>query len=413
MTAKTEVRIDPRVHNDAYLSYIDAPHRTQIFFGGSSSGKSVFLAQRAVVDLLRGGRNYLICRAVQRTIRRSVYNEITKIITAWGLGEYFTINKSEMIITCDNGYQIMFAGMDDVEKLKSMTPEIGVITDVWVEEATETDYESVKQLYKRQRGKSDKPKRMILSFNPILKTHWIFTNYFKGWLDDTRKMETDDLLILKTTYKDNKFLTEDDRRDLENEADQYFYNVYTLGNWGTLGDVIFTNWVVEDLSDRQFSTFNNGLDFGFASDPAAVIKTSRNAAKKEIYITDELYERGLTNDILAAETIKLIGREIIYCDSAEPKSIAEMKQYGVSALPTEKGKDSVVHGIQWLQQHKIIIDKRCVNTITEFQQYQWKKDKDGNSIRQPVDKNNHLIDALRYAYSREWKQIRAASSRQG
>src|SRR5690606_27492679 len=129
-----------------------AEQRTQVFFGGASSGKSVFLAQRCVVDLLNGGRNYLVCRAVGRTIRRSVFNEIIKIIGGWGLSELFTVNKSEMIITCSNGYQIMFAGLDDVEKLKSMIPARGVITDIWVEEATETDRDSLKQLYKRQRG---------------------------------------------------------------------------------------------------------------------------------------------------------------------------------------------------------------------------------------------------------------------
>jgi len=410
-----KITIDPGLYNKIYYSHIKDSQRTQIFFGGSSSGKSVFLAQRTVEDVLAGGRNYLVCRAVGRTIRRSVYNEIVKVIRDWGLSEFFNINKSELIITCANGYQIMFSGLDDVEKVKSMTPENGVITDIWVEEATETNHDAVKQLYKRQRGKSEKPKRLTMSFNPILQTHWIYSTYFKNWDDEQTVKDTDKLLVLKTTYKDNEYLTTEDIADLENETDEYFYNVYTLGLWGTLGDVIFKNWKVVDLSDtrKRYDTFHNGLDFGFAADPAAVLVTARNAAKKEIYIFDELYERGLTNDILAEEVIRMIDQDYIYCDSAEPKSIQELKNHGVRALATEKGADSILHGIQWLQQNKIFVDKNCVNMIMEFQQYQWQKDKDGNSIKKPVDKVNHLIDGLRYAYNREWKQKQVARSYQG
>jgi phage terminase large subunit len=392
------IQIDQRHHNAVYLPYLTAEQRTQVFFGGASSGKSVFLAQRCVVDLLNGGRNYLVCRAVGRTIRRSVFNEIIKIIGGWGLSELFTVNKSEMIITCSNGYQIMFAGLDDVEKLKSMIPARGVITDIWVEEATETDRDSLKQLYKRQRGQSDKPKRMTLSFNPILRTHWLYGEYFGGWTDSQQELATPDLLILKTTYKDNAFRTADDIKDLENERDAYFRDVYTLGNWGTLGDVVFTNWRVEDLSERRAHTdkFYNGLDFGFSSDPAALAVMGYNPDKKELYLFDEIYERGLTNDVLADLVKQMIGSDYVYCDSAEPKSIEELRQHGVHALPAEKGRDSVWFSIQWLKQHTIVIDPRCVHAIQEFQQFQWQKNKDGDSLKVPVDRNNHYIDAVRY-----------------
>ena len=406
------IQIDQRHHNTVYLPYLMAEQRTQVFFGGASSGKSVFLAQRCVVDLLNGGRNYLVCRAVGRTIRRSVFNEIIKIIGSWGLSDLFTVNKSEMIITCSNGYQIMFAGLDDVEKLKSMIPARGVITDIWVEEATETDRDSLKQLYKRQRGQSDKPKRMTLSFNPILRTHWLYGEYFGGWTDSRQELATPDLLILKTTYKDNAFLTPDDIKDLENERDAYFRDVYTLGNWGTLGDVVFTNWRVEDLSERRAHTdkFYNGLDFGFSSDPAALAVMGYNHDKKELYLFDEIYERGLTNDVLADLVKQAIGSDYVYCDSAEPKSIEELRQHGVHALPAEKSRDSVWHGIQWLMQHSIIVDPLCVHIIQELQQYQWQKDKDGNSMKVPVDRNNHGIDAIRYGNSVNMRPIKQAGA---
>jgi len=399
----TTVEIDRAVFNPAYRPYLDCMTDTQIYYGGSSSGKSVFLAQRVVYDLLNGGRNYLVCRQVGRTIRTSVFTEICKVIIDWGLLGLFAINKSDMVITCSNGYQVLFAGLDDVEKLKSVTPAKGVITDVWVEEATEVEQASIKQLYKRQRGGSEKtPKRMTFSFNPVLQSHWLYSEYFSrvAWADGQTVYNGDDLSILKTTYKDNRFLTAADVKRLESETDKYFYNVYTLGNWGVLGSVIFTNWRVEDLSGMrsQFTNRRNGLDFGFSSDPAAMVVSHYDRMRKTIYIYGELYERGLTNDLLAGEVKAVIGNDAITCDSAEPKSIAELRRYGVNSYPAAKGKDSVLFGIQWLQQQTIVIDASCINARNEFQQYKWREDKDGNAMRQPVEVNNHIIDALRYAY---------------
>jgi phage terminase large subunit len=404
MQRTINVEIDAKIFNPVYLPHLENYARTQIFFGGSSSGKSWFvIGQRAVIDLLRGGRNYLICRAVARTIRTSVFTQMERAIREFGVKDLFDINKSEMTITCKNGYQALFAGLDDVEKIKSIVPKNGAITDIVIEEATETEKNDVKSLYKRQRGGDDStPKRFTLLFNPILQTHWIYEEYFAtvAWADDQTEYVSDELTILKTTYKDNRFLTAADRQDLENEKDSYFYNVYTLGNWGVLGDVIFTNWKVQDLGEmlNQFTNHRNGLDFGFSADPAAMPVTHYDRKRKTIYIYDELYERGLDNEALAREMKKLIERQLVTCDSAEPKSISELCKYGINAIGAVKGKDSVNFGIQWLQRQTIVIDKKCIKTRTELQQYQWKKDKDGNSMRIPTDKNNHIMDALRYAY---------------
>lgn len=400
------VEIDRRVFNDVYLPYLVDMSRTQVFYGGSSSGKSVFIAQRAVMDVIGGGRNYLVCRAVARTIKASVFNEIIKTIAAWGMQSEFSVNQADRVITCNNGYQILFAGLDDVEKIKSITPAKGVITDIWVEEATETTETNIIQLYKRQRGGSDDtPKRMILSFNPVLRSSWIYARWFApiGWADDQTVYSGDDLTILKTWYVHNRFLTEQDRADLLKESDGYFRDVYTFGNWGVLGDVIFTNWEVADLSHMhdQFTNRRNGLDFGFASDPAGAVLTHYDRARETIYVFGEMYERGLTNDMLFAELSPLLKRDHVVGDSSEPKSITELAMMGMAISGAVKGKDSVNFGIQWLQRQRIVVDKSCINMINELQQYQWRKDKDGNSIRQPVDRNNHLIDALRYAYEQE------------
>jgi len=177
---------------------------------------------------------------------------------------------------------------------------------------------------------------------------------------------------------------------------------------GSSGAVIFKNWRVEDLSWLRdiADNYRNGLDFGFAKDPAALIHTHYDRKKKTIYVLDELYMTELTNDVLATEVKKIIGNQLVVCDSAEPKSIKELRQYGVNAIGAKKGKDSVNHGIQWLQQQTIVVDVKCQNMKNELMKYKWIEDKNGNVLPVPVDKDNHLIDALRYAYEDEFFEKR-------
>jgi phage terminase large subunit len=402
-----EIEIDPSIFNPIYYPHLDNMSRVQVFFGGASSGKSHFvIGQRVVIDLLRGGRNYMVCRQVGRTIKRSVFNQIVRTIADFGVRELFTINKTEFTITCSNGYQVFFVGLDDVEKIKSITPEQGVITDIIIEEATETDKNTVKALKKRQRGGSeDTPKRLVLVFNPILQDHWIYDEYFApiAWREDQTVYESKELFILRTWFEHNKFLTEQDKLDLLSETDTYFSDVYTWGKFGVLGNVIFQygkNWTIEDLSSMksQFTNRRHGCDFGFASDPAAAGSWHFEKKKKEIYIYDELYERGFTNDDLATELLKMFGNELVICDSSEPKSIVELKKYGVNAKGAHKGQDSVIFGIQWLQGCKIHVDKQCINAQNELRKYKWKEDAAGKPVSppQPVDRDNHFIDQLRY-----------------
>lgn len=422
--AQYQVNIDPTVFNDIYYPYLTDVRPIQIFFGGASSGKSVFFAQRCIFDLLCGNRNYLIAREVAKTIRGSVAMELQRVISAWGVDALFNVNKTDSTITCENGYQAVFVGLDDVQKLKSIIPEKGVFTDAWCEEATEMAAASIGQILKRQRGGDPSVvKRLMLSFNPILQTHWIYTAYFKPihWSNEQTIHSDPELLILKTTYKDNKFLTEQDIARLENEKDKYLYNVYTLGLWGQLGHTVFTNWRVADLTGMrdQFTNLRQGLDFGFSSDPAASAQSHYDKMRKQIYIFKELYECGLTNDKLAVELKRMYGHwdineitidgkpqivevcngtDIIVADSAEPKSIEELLGYGVNVVGARKGKDSVEFGIQWLQQHEIIVDQSCINMRNELQLCRYKEDAGGNPLKTIVDRDNHLIDQLRYAH---------------
>lgn len=414
-----QVKWKREVFNDAYFPYLDCQTRKQIFFGGSSSGKSYFvLGQRVIYDILNGGRNYLICRNTAKTNRISTFNEVSKAIyRSPGLITLFQINKSEMTITCINGFQIYFAGLDDPEKLKSITPAKSVITDLIFEECTEISYDSVKLIRKRLRGKTKDniKKRETFIFNPIIKSHWIYKEFFEGKFQDEDKCYHDDeLLILKTTYLDNlKHLEEDDIYELENEKDPYYRDVYTFGNWGILGDIIFKkniHWRTEDLSSirSNFNNYLNGLDFGFSNDPTALLRCTIKS--ENIYIFDTHGGKAWDNFKIAQEIEPIIGNEYVWCDSAEPKSIHELKGYGIRALSVQKGKDYLLHAIQWIQRHNIIVDKRCQEIINELSLFQWKKDKDGNAINQPIDKNNHWIDALHYALSTE---IRKSSIKPG
>lgn len=414
-----QIEIDPAIFNEVYIPQLTNMARIQILYGGSSSGKSVFKSEQIVIDLLSGGRNYLICRAVARTIKNSVFNEVRRRIVEFGVSELFSINKSDFSITCANGYQAVFVGLDDVEKIKSIVPELGAWTDIWVEEATETDRNTIKSLTKRQRGGSeDTPKRLHLTFNPILKSHWIFEEYFApiGWADEDTSFQSPDLSILRTWFIHNRFLTEQDKKDLLNETDKYYSDVYTWGRFGVLGNVIFTNWKVADLNDpndeyylpyNQRTHRKNGLDFGFASHPAAIGRSHFDKERKRISVFDEFYETGFTNDMLAAECLRMFGKELVTCDSAEPKSIRELCKHGVTARGAKKGPDSVTFGIDWLKQYLIVVDKSCINAQNEMRSYKWKEDASGkvvlvNNRPVPVKANDHFIDGgLRYAYEDE------------
>lgn len=412
----SEINVDLDI-NEAFIPLLTDETRERHVFGGSSSGKSYFeIGQNMLLDLLAGERNYLCLRNVARTLRESIYNEAIQGIDRLkeqGLKNVFKVNQTDMTITCINGYQAILKGLDDVDKVKSIKPKKGVITDILIEEATEVrNKDIIKQLKRRLRGKVGPPKRITYLYNPMFKTHWMFKDAFAGrWSDSDTFYKDEKLLILKTTYKDNiDNLSQEDIDELENETDPYWFEVYTLGNWGVLGELVFTKWRIEDLGyeipvaggnkalyKNNFGIYHNGLDFGYSNDPTAGIRTAIKG--KSIYITHELmYDLELTNDVIANRLRPQIGTDVIRCDSSEPKSIAELRQHDINAIGAIKGPGSVNYGIQYLKQHELIVDKECQNFINEISIYQWEKDKDGNVLNKPVDRDNHLIDATRYAH---------------
>ncbi len=355
------------------------------------------MAARCLLDTLTG-RNALIVRKIARTLRSSCFAEIQKCMARFGLNHFFQISKSDMSVTSlTNGAQILFLGLDDVEKIKSVTPQRGALTDIWVEETTETRREDIKQLEKRLRGPSRHTKRLTLSFNPVSRGHWLFKEYFAGFPEDKGLLLAPDLLILRTTYRDNRFLTADDVRGLENEKDGYFHQVYTKGEWGAVGGSVLTNWECGEAPlELPVHELRCGLDFGFAHDPAALVLARYDKKQKRLYIIKEFKKAGLTNDLLAREVLEIAGKLPVICDSSEPKSIAELRRHGVLALPAKKGPDSVLHGLQWLNQQRLIIPGCCPHFLEEAQNYTWTPDGQGGHINRPQGED-HLLDALRYA----------------
>lgn len=383
--------------NEVYRPSLCDTRRYQLFYGGAGSGKSAFVATRAALDLLCG-RNILIVRQVAKTLRASCWNELQKAIDRLGAGALFDVKVSDLTITARNcGAQALFCGLDDVEKIKSLTPRSGVLTDIWLEEATEAAYGDFKQLDKRLRGLSAHEKRFTMTFNPVANTHWLFKQFFTRVPQDAQRWQDENVSILRTTYRDNRFLTPDDVRALESERDPYYYQVYTLGQWGVLGDAIFHNVRVCDITDDMGGETRAGLDFGYASDPCGFLLARYDARSRRVMVTHEMCKRGLTNRMLADEIAPVLCRHDVFCDSAEPKSIAELRAYGLRAHAVRKGPDSVLHGIQWLRQQEILVSPSCPTLAGELATYRWQRDRDGNALPRPVDSDNHLIDALRYA----------------
>ena len=226
------IKISKKVFNDVYLPYLKNKDRYLIFYGGGSSGKSYYIAQRYIYKILNPARfNLLVVRQTADTNRRSTFPLLKQVISNWNLSPHFKINESDMRVVCKlTGNEIAFAGLDDVEKIKSITFSNGELTDIWVEEATECQEADINQLKVRLRGgKTDK--QMVLSFNPINVQHWIKRHFIDSNL----------ATVCFSTYRDNKFLTDADRKALEDlkAIDEYTYNVYCLGQWGIIGKTVF------------------------------------------------------------------------------------------------------------------------------------------------------------------------------
>lgn len=383
------MKVDVEI-NKAYLPYLFSyKNRIEVYYGGAGSGKSIFVAQKLVLKALKSKRKILVIRKVARTQKESCFAVICKILESIKFLNICKINKTTLDITLPNGSIILFKGMDDSEKIKS----IADITDIWCEESTELTLDDFSQLNLRLRALN--PNLQIwLSFNPVSKANWCYQYFF------VRKTNA---FVLHTTYKDNNFLPKEYRDEIEDykNTNPAYYKIYCLGEFATLDKLVFPIIHKQLINEDKIKhlKFFCGLDFGFTNDPTSIIWGRYDKDNKTVYIIGEYFKKGLTNDEIY-KTIDNLGlrKEIIIADSAEQKSIEEIRRLGITRMkPCKKFNDSVNFGLQWLMTRKIVIDERLIGLIEEFENYTWQKDKKTNEyINKPIDNFNHGIDALRY-----------------
>lgn len=252
--SEVNINIDTRVFNKSFLPYLSNDKRYLVFYGGAGSGKSFFVAQRYLVKLLKANKfNLLVVRATGKSNRDSTFALFKQVINKWKLGKYFKVNESDLRIKCLlNGHEIIFSGLDDVEKLKSITFSKGELTDIWIEEASEILEADFNQLDVRLRGKGTK-KQIVISFNPIDINHWLKKRFFDN--------QGDNVEIAHSTYKDNEFLDEDYKTLLESykTTDPYYYDVYCLGKWGVLGKTVFDARAIQERLDKITRPIKRGF----------------------------------------------------------------------------------------------------------------------------------------------------------
>ncbi len=390
--------------NYAFWSFFESKARIRISYGGAGSGKSHEAFQETIYKLLaEPGHNYLITRKVAATNKSSTYALMVQLINEMGLNRLFKINKSDLSITVKStGYMAIFKGLDDIEKIKSITFPNGILTDILVEEASEITQKDFDQLNVRLRGKTGKPKnipfQITLLLNPISDKHWIKREFFdlKSYQKNTK------VFILHTTYLDNRFIDEDYRAVLESykDIDYEFYKVYCLGKWGSFGNIIFTNWSFGKCpySEEDFDAIYNGMDFGYVH-PQVIVKIGFKDGV--MYTFQELCLFEKTNmaciDVNREYDILHPGERII-CDSADPDKIKEWVDKGYGAIGAFKGKGSVQRGIDYIKTQKWIIDAdACPRTAQEVQTYHRKTEKDGTVLEEPVEIDDDAIKAHMYA----------------
>lgn len=391
------LNIKPSVFCPIYYPYLlDYQYRYNVFYGGRASGKTKFIMQKLLIKGLKEKRTILLMRKQTTQLRDSVWKEILQVIDDFHLSQFFTVNKTEFRLTCSiNGTEFKCLGLDEPEKIKGFAD----ISDVFLDEVTGFNQEDVELIDGTLRSPKFKlPLQMYFSFNPISKANFVY-KYF-GF--DTGIIPPN-TFILKSTYLDNPFLGENvaERYEALKQRDYRRWQIEALGDFVSLDKLVFQNYKVEEFNHTNINgVLLCGLDYGFVNDISAFVASLLDEVNKKIYVFKIWGDTNKTNDELS-NIIKAMGfsKSLIIADCAEQKSIEEMKRAGILRIkPSVKGADSIIHGIQKLQQYDIIIHPSCEGIITEFENYSWQKDKQsGEYINKPIDSFNHYIDALRYS----------------
>nr|DAN75403.1 MAG TPA: terminase large subunit [Caudoviricetes sp.] len=370
--------------------------------GSRASKKSSTQSLKVITEIIENPNiNWLVVRKVERTLRDSCYAQLKWAIHRLKVDNFFKCSTSPLEITYKpTGQKILFRGLDDPLKVTSITVEVGSLCRLWIEEAYEiTSEDAFDRLDESIRGQLPKGMyhQVVLTFNPWSDRHWLKKRFF----DEPSK----NVLTMTTNYMCNEFLSEADLVLFEEmKKNPRRYRTAGLGEWGIVEGLVYENWEervfdVHEISIRPSVRSAFGMDFGYVNDPSTLFCGLVDTVAREIYVFDEMYEKGMSNeDILSKVSGMGYSKERIKADSAEPKSIAYLRKAGLTRIrAAKKGPDSIRAGISIIQDYKIIIHPRCVNFITEISNYTWDKDKFDNAINKPIDDFNHLMDAMRYA----------------
>lgn len=393
-----KIKIHKNIFCPVYVPHINpSGHRILVFYGGAGSGKSFFVAQRWVIKALRSRRKILVLRKVNKTTKASTFQLLLDTLSQFGIIDMCSINRTDFTIVLPNGSQFLCMGLDDPEKIKSITG----LTDAWMEEATEFTLDDFSQVNLRVRDPYAEDQEIVLSFNPVSKANWCYLQFFS---DNPELLEfRKTVKIVHTNYLDNPHLPPEYIQALllMKATNEVYYKIYALGEFGSLDKLVYNNWQKMDFDKSKLNgQLLCGLDFGYTNDPTAFVCSLLVESERRIYVFSEWGGTGYLNDAIA-EQIKNMGfaKSVIMADSAEQKSIDEIKRKGINRIkPCVKGQGSILQGIQKLQQYEIVVHPSCVNVVEELENYSWKKDKATNEyINEPVDTFNHYLDALRYS----------------
>lgn len=408
----------PDIIGRGYKSFWHFRGRYRVVKGSRASKKSKTTALWIIYHMMKcKDSNTLVVRKVFRTLKDSCYSDLKWAIHRLNVDHLWNCKESPLELTyTPTGQKILFRGLDDPLKVTSITVDSGFLCWMWIEEAYEVMNESdFDMLDESIRGECPPHlwKQITLTFNPWNEKHWLKRRFF-----DT---PDDDVLALTTTYMCNEWLDQKDLALFEKmkRNNPRRYAVAGLGGWGIVDGLVYENWreqpfeliskadyllldeaerTAKDWVFREDVVTRCGLDFGYTNDPTAAPVMFLDTKNSRLYVWDELYETGLSNRKIYERLQSMgYGKELFTADSAEPKSIDELRFLGMRVKGAKKGKDSISNGIQWIQNLQIIIHPRCVNFLTEISNYTWDKDRFGKKLNVPIDTFNHLMDAMRYA----------------
>ncbi|MBS4869325.1 MAG: PBSX family phage terminase large subunit [Eubacterium sp.] len=392
-----------KIVGKGYKDYWNFKGRYRVCKGSRASKKSKTTALNFVYRIMKYPQaNLLVIRKVFGTLKDSCYTDLKWAIHRFGVDSLFDCKLSPLEITYKpTGQKILFRGLDDPLKITSITVDVGCLCWCWIEEAYEiTSEDDFNMLDESIRGITPENlfKQITITFNPWNEHHWLKKRFF-----DT---PNGNILAMTTNYMCNEWLDNADLKvfeDMKNNNPRR-YQVAGLGNWGITDGLVYENWqehifTLDNVKKLSCIESVFGLDFGYTNDPTALFCGLIDIKNKVLYVFDEMYEKGMSNEKIA-EKIRNMGysKETITADCAEPKSIDRLRELGIRRVkPARKGKDSINNGIDFIQGFKIFIHPKCENFIKEIGSYCWDKDKEGHSTNKPVDTNNHLMDAMRYA----------------